>query len=95
MRHTGFSFLSENSLSKYARKALLFLHQEITTNKVTIQESCKVEVFSVFLRPPPLNDSTLANFTIALLLDMWSVSESGVNSPSPRKNRGWFIHCLH
>jgi len=40
--------------------------------------------------------STLANFTLALLLDMWSVSESGVNAPSPRAKTGVgsFVACI-
>ena len=40
-------------------------------------------------------DSTLANLTLALRLDRWSVAEHGVNAPSPRKSRGWQIRCFY
>ena len=35
------------------------------------------------------------HFYIALLLERWSVAESGVNAPRPRTNGSWRIRHLH
>ena len=43
-------------------------------------------------RAPKLD---FGHLTLELLLDMQNVAESGVNAPSPRKNRSWLIRCLH